>query len=154
MVVPAIGQYGRYSLITMMNLPYSAMMRVLRRLTPPASVHCYWTDCIDYSCVNIYPGTSVPSISIFCLCEYDPNGHHWVYFTVYTLVLMYYLHILIRIGCKLASFLCVVLYLSGVLTLACMYVVTCPGMYCRFTVYFSVSCDPTRSCLFKILRFV
>lgn len=39
----------------MMNLPYSAMMCVLRYLTPPVSVLYYWTDYIDYSCVNVYP---------------------------------------------------------------------------------------------------
>lgn len=130
MVVPAIGQYGRYSLITMMNLPYSAMMRVLRRLTPPVSALYYWTDCIDYSCVNVYPRyfstLNIYILSVWIRPKWSPLSlFYCIHFGINV-----YLHILIRIGCKLASFLCVVLYFSGVLTLACLYVVTCPGMYC------------------------
>ena len=161
MVVPAIGQYGRYSLITMMNLPYSAMMRVLRRLAPPVSVLYYWTDCIDYSCVNVYPRyfstLNIYILSVWIRPKWSPLSlFYCIHFGINV-----YLHILIRIGCKLASFLCVVLYFSGVLTLACMYVVTCPGIHCRsrwtfrfrvirpegVSLRYFVSCYPTRKCL-------
>lgn len=144
-----------------MNLPYSAMMCVLRYLTPPVSVLYYWTDASIILVSLSTPGTSVPSISIFLSVWIRPKWSPLSLFYCIHFGINVYLHILIRIGCKLASFLCVVLYFSGVLTLACMYVVTCPGIHCRsrwtfrfrvirpeaVSLRYFVSCYPTRKCL-------
>lgn len=95
-----------------MNLLYSAMMRVLRRLTPLCIDPSCWTNTGTF--VGIYNTVLQYILYMYMSCVHTTKGSPFFLYYCIHFSINVYLCILIRKGCNLASFLCVVLCFNGV----------------------------------------